>query len=831
MSTDLHEPGVVSVVLVNYKGAPDTITALQGVADLDYPAGQVQAIVVDNASGDGSAQAIRAAVPTAVVIESTTNSGFAGGCNLGVAHARGEYVAFLNNDARPHPAWLSAAVEVLAAEPDVACVASKVLDWEGQTVDYVNGALTWFGMGYKLEVGLHDTGQFDRAKDVLFATGSAMIMRRSVFEKVGGFDERFFMFYEDVDLGWRLNLLGYRVRYEPTSVAYHRHHASMARYGAYRETYLHERNALISMYKNYEDETLARTLPAAMMLAVRRSVAGSDFDARLLDLQTRPGGDDEASVSVPKAVLAGPMAIDYLVEQFPQLAADRADLQARRRRSDADLLPLFGDSLEPAYGYEGYRDAHDALVEAFGVEELVASRRRIAVVTGEPLSGTLAGPAIRALEMARLLAREHEVQLVTMGTASITDPDVTIRAAGRREMHQVVDWADVVIFQGLLLSMHPWIAQTATVLVADVYDPFHLEVLEQYRSRDEAFRTRTSEDTVDALNRQLARADFVLCASPKQRDFWLGQLAGLGRINPFTYDDDESLDRLIAVAPFGLPAAPPRRTGPALRGVVPGIEDGDDVVLWGGGVYNWFDPLTLVRAVDALRERLPRLRLVFLGMRHPNPGVPQMEMAVRVRALADELGLTDRHVFFTSAWVPYDERGNYLLDASVGVSCHFPHVETAFSFRTRILDYLWAGLPVVCTEGDSFADLITAQGVGIAVPPEDVTALANALERVLTEPDFAARCSEHSRDLARQFTWERSLAPLVEFCRQPARAADLAHTIGPAEFRPPMARQLRRPSALRDDWELARKYLSEGGVGEVGTRAWGRLRRQLGRTG
>jgi len=447
------------------------------------------------------------------------------------------------------------------------------------------------------------------------------------------------------------------------------------------------------------------------------------------------------------------------------------------------------------------------------------------------LSGALAGPAIRALEMARLLAREHDVQLVSMGLATISDPAVTIRAVGRREMRDLVDWADVVIFQGLLLTMHPWIVASAAVLVADVYDPFHLEVLEQYRSRDEEFRVRTSEETVGSLNRQLERADFMLCASPKQRDFWLGQLAGLGRINPYTYDDDEGLDRLIAVAPFGLPSAPPRRTGPALRGVVPGIGADDTVVLWGGGVYNWFDPLTLVRAVDRLRHRIPTLRLVFLGMRHPNPGVPRMEMADRLRSLSAELGLTDTHVFFTDFWVPYDERGNYLLDADLGVSCHYPHVETAFSFRTRILDYLWAGLPVVCTEGDSFGDLVTARGLGVAVPPEDADALADAMEWVLSDPERAAACAQRSREVAREFTWERTLAPLVEFCRSPRCAADHVHSLGVPELSTPTTKQSKRPSALRDDWDLARQYLAEGGVREVGTRAWGRMRRQAGRTG
>ena len=235
---------VVSVVLVNYKGADDTIACLKAFDDVDWPAEQLELLVVDNASGDGSAQRIRDAVPNAVVVESPTNTGFAGGCNLGVSRARGGFVAFINNDARPHREWIRAAVDVLDRDRSIACVASKVLDWEGTHIDYVDGSLTWYGMGYKREVERQDSPDYDHAKDVLFATGAAMFMRADVYREVGGFDERFFMFYEDVDLGWRMNLRGWRVRYEPASLTFHRHHASMSSIDHSRELYLLERNAL-----------------------------------------------------------------------------------------------------------------------------------------------------------------------------------------------------------------------------------------------------------------------------------------------------------------------------------------------------------------------------------------------------------------------------------------------------------------------------------------------------------------------------------------------------------------------------------------------------------
>ncbi|WP_291887158.1 glycosyltransferase [Cellulomonas sp.] len=816
-------PGVVSVVVVNYRGADDTIVCLRSFDDVDWPADRLELVVVDNESGDGSAERIRTELPGVTVVEAGSNSGFAGGCNLGVAHATGEYVAFINNDARPAPGWISAAVEALEADPQVAAVASKVLDWEGTHVDYVDGSLTWFGMGYKREVEQPDSPAFDTAKDVLFGTGAAMFVRAETYREVGGFDERFFMFYEDVDLGWRLNLLGHRVRYVPGSVAFHRHHVTMRKFGNYRESYLLERNALLSMYKNLGDEALAKALPAAMALAVRRSVARTDLDATQLDLQRSPGGDDEPDTTVPKMALTGPLAIDYFVEQLPTLAATRRELQAHRRRSDRDLFPLFRQVMEPAYPQPHYVEGYEALVDAFGITETFSTRHRILVVTGEPLLATMAGPAIRAWELATALATEHDVRLVSTVAAETSHPSFSVEYAGGTGLREPTGWADVIIFQGFLLSQAPWLARSSKILVADVYDPMHLEQLEQARDLGPAGRVDAVQETTRVLNAQLRRADFVLCASDKQRDFWLGQLAGQGRVNPATYDEDEAMASLLAVVPFGIPDAPPVQRRHAIRGVVPGIGPDDKVLLWGGGIYNWFDPVTLIRAVGRLAKEHPEIRLFFMGLKHPNPGVPAMRVASEAREVAEELGLVGTHVFFNEGWVPYDERADYLLDADVGVSTHHHHIETAFSFRTRILDYLWASLPIVSTTGDTFGDLVERHGLGRTVPPGDVEALQAALEEMLYDEDAAARAKDAVRRFARSYRWSTVLEPVLEFCRFPRRAADLAAALPEVQLkrRPPRGPRL----SIRSDVALARKYLAEGGPSELVRRARGRVGR------
>ncbi|MEV8437222.1 glycosyltransferase [Actinosynnema sp. NPDC051121] len=818
----------VSVVVVNYRGADDTITCLRALfGELDYPAEKLQVIVVDNASGDGSADRVRAASPNAEVVEAPDNLGFAGGCNLGVRSARGSVVAFLNNDARPHPRWLREAVAVLRAEPAVGAVASKVLDWDGREIDFVDAGLTWFGMGYKRHAGQPDDGSHDTPRDVLFGTGSALVARTAVFRELGGFDERFFMFYEDVDLGWRMNLRGWRVRYVPTSLTYHKHHASMSSIDSSRELYLLERNALAALYKNFSDETLAKALPAALALVVRRATARGEIDATQLEITRRPPDpeDDRAPVPVSRQALAGFLAIDQFVELLPSLAESRKAEQAARRVTDTDLVPLMRKAMEPAYPLPRYLAAHDVLVEVFGLEEVFGRPRRVLVITGDAITDRMAGPAIRAWNMADVLSGEHEVRLVTINPlCAPPEASFPVLKVARRDLGAQVEWADVIVLQGHALEFVPELKKpTSTkVVVCDIYDPMHLELLEQGKDATDEQRELDLVGVTKVINDQLARGDFFLCASERQRHFWLGHLTALGRLTPSLYDNDPTVRSLLAEAPFGLPGKPPQRTGPGLRSTL-GIGESDKVVLWAGGVYSWFDPLTLLHAVDRLRTRRPDARLVFLGMKHPNPEVPDMDIAGQTRALAKRLDLVGSHVFFNETWVPYHDRQNWLLDANAGVTTHYEHVETTFAFRTRVLDYLWAGLPIVTTDGDSFADLVRREDLGVVVPSEDPDALADALEKVLYDTAFAAGCAERIAVVRERFTWENVLAPLAEFCRNPRPAADRL----PGSSFMVRNRPLGKLEKVQRDVALVKEYMTAGGAGEVARRATGRVLKKL----
>ena len=449
------------------------------------------------------------------------------------------------------------------------------------------------------------------------------------------------------------------------------------------------------------------------------------------------------------------------------------------------------------------------------------SRHRVAVVTSDVLSARMAGPAIRAWQMARGIAREHDVELLSTRRCDLSSTSFRCAHSPREDMQRLGDRVDVVVLQGDVLRYAPALVRSPVAMVVDLYDPFHLEVLEQTRGFNPLDRRAAVSTATDVINEQVRRGDLFLCASDRQRDFWLGQLAAIGRVNEHTYDQSPNLQALLRVVPFGVEDEPPRHLAPALRGVVDGISADDEIVLWGGGIYNWFDPLSLIHAVDRLRHRRPKLRLFFAGVRHPNPEVPEMEMNARAQALAEALGLTGSHVFFHE-WIDYDARQSYLLEADVAVSTHFDHIETAFSFRTRVLDYLWAGLPTVTTEGDVLADAIAERGAGITVPAENVDALEAALERILGDRFARDAMGASARELGAYYRWSTVLQPLLDFCAQPARSPDLLDG--------DTAKAIARSRTLRPNQfvESARRAADLGRRGEwseLGAKVAGRIRR------
>lgn len=776
----------VSVVVVNFNGRRHLEPCFRSLLAQDYPSALIELILIDNNSQDDSLEIMAAQFPRVKVIQNAGNVGFARAVNQGAALATGRYLALINNDARADAHWLTAMVSTLEAhrEQGVVCVGAQILDWEGQRLDFVSGGASFYGMGCQFYHGFPIESTRFEAHEALFACGGAMLVEREVFLCAGGFDEDYFAYYEDVDFGWRLWVLGYKVLVTPAAIIYHRHHGTSNRMQQYQIHKLFERNALMAVIKNYEDANLYRVLSSSLLFMFQRILGDSvdtiDWDSFDFIRTAAQNGTSvaEAEQVVPKLMLSPIAALKDVIDHFPQLWQKRLDIQSRRARSDAEILPHFHYPLGPHYQFESRPALTLDIVEALGIRDLFAKSRmhRILIISTDPLYENLTGIGLRALEMARCLGQYCYVTLAAPERADISVPDVQCVAFQRDDqvtVRQLASESEVIIFQGYSLLRYPGIGELNKILVADLYDPYYLEGLELFSRKEADLAHAMACSTLDTLNQQLRVGDFFLCASERQRDFWLGMLTSQGRLTPDGYRQDPTFRTLIDVAPFGIAPDPPRHQHQVLKGVVPGINPDDTLILWGGGIWDWLDPLTVIRAMKFVREQRPDLKLFFLGYRHPNPvDVPEMEMHQQAVNLAQDLDLYNQTVFFNDRWVPYAERSSYLLEADIGVSAHLAHVETRFAFRTRLLDYIWAGLPMVVTAGDTLADIVTERGLGYTVAIGDAEGFAQSLLALAAQAELRAAYAEAFAAVREEYTWEQTLRPLIEFCRNPRYAAD-----------------------------------------------------------
>jgi GT2 family glycosyltransferase len=270
----MSEP-VVSVVIPNWNGRPFLERCLSSLREA--VGADVETIVVDNASSDGSVDLIRERFPEVRVVAVDANRGFAGAVNAGARAARGRYLAILNNDTEVSAAWLDELVACLERHPRAASVASKVLRLDDRLVlDGAGDTMTWSLKAYRRGRGERDRGQYDQEEQVFSAAGTACLWRADVFRELGGFDESFFAFYEDVDLGFRARLAGYECWYAPGGLVYHAGHAAARTRWREFDSLHSVRNRWATAVKNAPSGWLLRnwhSVLAGETLSLGRSVA------------------------------------------------------------------------------------------------------------------------------------------------------------------------------------------------------------------------------------------------------------------------------------------------------------------------------------------------------------------------------------------------------------------------------------------------------------------------------------------------------------------------------------------------------------------------------
>ncbi len=402
----------VSVCILSWNGREHLATCLPALAAQEAPGVEHEVLVLDNGSRDGTAAWVRREYPWVRLVESPANVGFCAGNNRLVAAAAGDAVAFLNNDTRPERGWLKALVACLAGAPaDVAAVSGRIVDWGGGHLDFGRGVMTFDGHAFQLDFRrpLEAARAPEDGAELFFPCGGNMLVRKRSFQAAGGFDEDYFAYLEDVDLGWRLWSGGERVLAAAGAVVRHRSAATSDLLGLYNRGFLFERNAFLSAYKNYQDGLWERIMPAVLLTLTCRTqtllvennpgaatftldpyagliadtapagagggeaagaVGGPARGPRTLGEKWRAYGTAElvrrAVAKARRELLGGRRrrdgvritdertvaqlrAVTYLLGHLDRAAVKRSEIQARRRRPDAEIFARFPPYLVPTY--------------------------------------------------------------------------------------------------------------------------------------------------------------------------------------------------------------------------------------------------------------------------------------------------------------------------------------------------------------------------------------------------------------------------------------------------------------------------------------------------
>lgn len=273
MSTDSSksdELPEVAVLIVNFNGYAMLKDCLESLEKQTYPREKTRVLVVDNDSQDGSPRRLAEEFPWVHVVEAGKNLGFAGGNNLGIEKTHEPFVALLNNDTVVDPDWLRTLVLALQQAPGAGAATSKIM-FKNIPGVINNVGLNLYADGSGGDRGFQepDRGQYEESVEVFGACGASVLLRRAMLEEIGLFDERFFMYYEDLDLSWRARQRGWAITYVPTSLVHHIHCGTSVQWSPFFVFHA-ERNRVLANLKSAPPPQAARVVASFLLRAARK---------------------------------------------------------------------------------------------------------------------------------------------------------------------------------------------------------------------------------------------------------------------------------------------------------------------------------------------------------------------------------------------------------------------------------------------------------------------------------------------------------------------------------------------------------------------------------
>lgn len=367
----------VSIIVLNLNGKKIIPYCLDSLKKINYPKNNFEVVVVDNGSKDDSAYFIKKQYPEVVIIENEKNLGFCVANNRAVEKAKGEYVIFLNNDMRVEADWLNVLVDKITSNDKIATASSKILSWDGKKINY-GGADSDVFMNARMEGYLDENKKtaYKEDKEILFPSGGSMIIKKDLFLNAGGFDEDFFAYYEDVDLGVRLKVLGYENHFVHNAIVYHMHSATSKKMPKEKLRVLQMRNTLWIILKNYSDANVNKFFTPALLLLLQRTfeIAGNFYPKKYDFLRIESSKAKMFPVEImlknELMLLSDMLGYSDILKNWKKLMEKRMQIQKQRKNSDEEIFKLMKSKYVPIVESKEYMEAYNNFLNFFKIKTI-----------------------------------------------------------------------------------------------------------------------------------------------------------------------------------------------------------------------------------------------------------------------------------------------------------------------------------------------------------------------------------------------------------------------------------------------------------------------------
>lgn len=297
-------------------------------------------------------------------------------------------------------------------------------------------------------------------------------------------------------------------------------------------------------------------------------------------------------------------------------------------------------------------------------------------------------------------------------------------------------------------------------LILDAYVPIYVEVSAREAQDLESDYIHYMAD-VARYNHVLKRGDYFLCASQTQKIYYTGVLSALGIINPRSYREDR-----LVIAPFGIHDVPAKASRNPYSKL--GIKDDDFLVLWFGGLYPWFKVDEFLDAIKKLSTK-PNVKFVIVGGKNPfNPNPDLARQYEKAVTFAKREKLIDKSLLFVD-WVDFDDRINWYARANVVISINNPGEENTFSWRTRVMDYVWGELPILTNGGDPLSEELLAKGAALKLDRLSSESIVTAINDIIAHPQKIKHVKDAVIIAKETFYWDRIVQPVKDAILHGAR--------------------------------------------------------------